>query len=415
MAEWIVHPLFLYLAVWGSVTCLYLAGVGTGLFPSGAWPTVGIVLLNVLTFSLGYLTWTMLCCSRTEEEGLSVSAGVPLTAGRLRLALRIALLSGVAAAGLCTVRLVALADTNGVSLPMLLSDPSLCRQVLTTYIDQSVYETQLTTMAISLASSVFSVGFVLLGILLYFGRGRKRYLWALAFLAVSLGIGFLNLGRKEVTVNILFVVLSYLFVHRVYRLRRTREVFHDLVLPPAALVVLFILIDVLLRKSETYQRESHVAGFLFSLYWYIASPLAAFAEFLKGQSHEYLMGQSLFFPIYKWLCRLHLAPEGTMSVMTEKLYIPYVANVYTYLRNMYEDFGLLGVAVVPYVLGTVTATLRRRAERSLPYMNLYLVLLMLVIFSFYNYLLISNQYYLQVLFAFLFFRFRLTDLDRLSE
>jgi hypothetical protein len=414
MAGWIVNPLFLYLTVWGSVTCLYLAGVGMGLFPSGGWSAVGIVLLNVLTFSLGYLTWDMLCRPEREEDGIRAPAGVPLTAGRLSLSLKITWLCGVVAVGLCAVRMVALSRAYQISLPGLVSDPSLCRRILTSYIDQTVYETKLTTMAISLSSSMFSVGFVLLGILLYFGKRRSRYLWALAFLAVSLGIGFLNLGRKEVTVNILFVTLSYLFVHRVYGIRKTREVLRDLVLPPAALVVLFILIDVLLQKSQTYERESQVGGFLFSLYWYVASPLAAFAEFVKTQNHEYLMGQSLFFPIYKWLYRFHLVPEGTVSVLTEKLYIPYGANVYTYLRNMYEDFGLIGVAVVPYVVGTLAATLRRRAESFLPYMNLYLVLLILVIFSFYNYLLISNQYYLQVLLAFLFFRFRLTELDRLS-
>ena len=41
------------------------------------------------------------------------------------------------------------------------------------------------------------------------------------------------------------------------------------------------------------------------------------------------------------------------------------------------------------------------------YLNLYLVLLVLVTFSFYNYYLFSNQIYLQILFGFVFFRYAL--------
>jgi oligosaccharide repeat unit polymerase len=414
MAEWAVNPLFWFLAVWGVATGLYVAGISMGLFPDAAPGPLWVILLNVVTFSLGYLTWNALCRLEPEDCAIPTSCGVPLTAKRLKASLWITMACGLVTVAMCGARVVVLSNSSGISLSRILSDPDLWRRMLTSYIDRGVYETRLMTIAISLSSGIFAVGFVLLGILLYIGKSRTRYLLVLAFFLVSLAIGFLNLGRKEVTVNILFVALSYLFVHRIYRIRRTSEVIRDLLLPPLVLAVLFVAIELLLRKSQAYERETRFAGFLFSLYWYIAAPLGAFAEFMKTNTQGYLFGQSMFFPIYKWLCRLHLMPESTVSVLSEKVYIPYGANVYSYLRNIYEDFGLVGVAVVPYVLGALMAGLRRRAEAFLPYMNLYLVLLVLIIFSFYNYLLMSNQYYLQLLFVFLFFRFRLTDLDKVS-
>jgi hypothetical protein len=39
------------------------------------------------------------------------------------------------------------------------------------------------------------------------------------------------------------------------------------------------------------------------------------------------------------------------------------------------------------------------------------VLLVLIIFSFYNYLFVSNQFYLQLALPLVLFRFRLTNLD----
>jgi oligosaccharide repeat unit polymerase len=224
----------------------------------------------------------------------------------------------------------------------------------------------------------------------------------------------LSLGRKEVTINILFVVLSYLYMHYVYRARTSREVFKHMVIPPAALVILFALIEVILQKGQTYHREGRLAGFIFSLYWYMASPLAAFAEFMKDYDQTYFVGQSLFFPFYKWLYRLWLVPEPTLGPRMEMIYIPYPANEYSYLRNVYEDFGLLGAAIVPYGLGVLSAGMRTSAKAFLPYLNLYLIVLIIIIFSFYDYLLTSNQFYMQAFFAIVFMRFRLRDLDELS-
>jgi len=113
----------------------------------------------------------------------------------------------------------------------------------------------------------------------------------------------------------------------------------------------------------------------------------------------------MFFPLYKWLCKLHVVPPPNLSIYGEMIFIPHPANAYTYLRNLYEDFGMLGVAVVPFLLGAVTSALRTRACRYFHNLNLYVILLAFILFSFYNYSLFSNQVYLQILFAFIFFRY----------
>jgi len=182
-------------------------------------------------------------------------------------------------------------------------------------------------------------------------------------------------------------------------------------LPLAAVAVLFVIIDLLLRKSTEYGRPDRLQGFVYHLFWYLASPLAAFNEFLTTFDSHYHLGQCTFFPFYKWLSRFHLAPEADISVFGEFVLIPYVANVYTYLRNFYEDFGMIGVVTAPYVLGLATSALRARAGSYFPYLNLYLVLLVFILFSFYNFFLFSNQVYLQILFGFFFFRYRLPAWD----
>jgi len=221
--------------------------------------------------------------------------------------------------------------------------------------------------------------------------------------------GLTSLSRQEVTVNILFLLFAYCTMHGLSRARLTGRAVASMLLPLAGAVLLFLAIDILLRKSAEYDQPSRLQGFVYHLYWYLASPLAALNEFVTGADTGYHLGQNMFFPLYKWLCRLGLAPETEMVPYGEMVYIPYAANVYTYMRNFYEDFGIFGVAVVPYALGWAACAIRTRAGTYFPLLNLYLVLLAFIVFSFYNYFLFSNQVYLQVLFGFVFFRYDLSS------
>lgn len=411
MARYLVNPLFLYLAIWIPVVILYVAGVNTRFFPTPTPRLYWAVALSVSTFVLGCLTWRVIGRTRTDADRLFWSAAPPLSAKSLRRYLRITLVFGLLAVACSALRVVVLAKTYEIDLLRLVTDSILWRETLTRPITPDLIAIRACTIAITVTCSVFSIGFVLLGILLYLGRERRRYATVALFLLTTLGVGLLSLARKEVTINIAFMVLSYLFMHQCYRTRRSREVVLHLVVPAVALIVLFVLVDVLLRKGSNYDPANRWRGFFLSIYWYIASPLAAFGEFLKTHDGEWRLGESVFLPIYKWLARAHLVPPGdAMSIMyMEKIYIPYMANVYTYLRNIYEDFGFVGLAVIPYLLGLLAGGLRRRAGQSVPYLNFYLIVLIVILFTFYDHLLISNQYYLQAFFGYLLFRSRLPE------
>jgi len=408
MTRLIANPLFLFLAVWTGATSLYLTGVYTGTFPAPEPRTLPLVLLSVATFSLGYLTWTLL-------QGLRPGAGVPLlptqplTRERIARVLRLCLLMGVIALLLVLYRIALIASRYNTSILDLLTQPEMLRLRLVLFIGRDVYQTSHMVILISLTSGLFSIGFVLLGVFLYVGTTAAKYFYLGAFLALSLAIGLLNLSRYEVTVNILYLILAYCLTYAADRHRRLWRILPDLLLPLAAVLGLYIAIDVLLRKGLTYGRTGQVQGFLFSLYWYAASPLAAFNDWLSTFRGGYDLGQNTFFPLFKWFYRLHLVAEPDVSVYGEIIRIPYAANVYTYLRNFYEDFGILGVALGPYLLGWLTAAVRPRAGRCFHYLNLYVVLLVFILLSFYNYFLFSNQIYLQILFGFLFFRYELTS------
>ena len=432
MIRRLVNPLWLFLMVWGTVTILYLGGVLVGTFPSPKPLTVGALLLNIGTFSLGYVTWSLFRDLPPRPTGrhpgriLNAApdtdvACPPLTRDRLARALRIILLVGLVALAMELYRLAALASHFNTSWSYLVTHPATLRLRLVQYISASMFQTSATVILLSLTNSVFSIGFVLLGLFLHLDRTWWKCFYLFAFLFISLLIGLLHLSRYEVTTNILYLVLAYCFLlaqnssqdvgwasahaDRKHGLKPILQ----LLIPICAVVLLFVAIDLLLRKSAVYGRTNRLLGFAFQLYWYVASPVAAFNEFLSTFNGVYEWGQNTFFPFYKWLCRFHLLPQAEVDVYGERTYLPYLANVYTYLRTFYEDFGLLGVALAPYALGWITAAVQRRARRYVHYLNLYVVLLLFILFSFYNYFLISTQIYLQILFGFVFFRYEMGE------
>ena len=408
MTRYLSNPLFVFVGVWTIAVGSYTAGVFTGLFPATQPVTMAIVLLNVLTFCLGYLTWTLVESLTPSAPALPTPNVQPLNPDRIATALRFTLLMGLIALGLGFYRIAVVASHVGSSFVELLTHPGLLRLQLVLFIGSNVFEVSYIAMLISVASSLFSIGFILLGLFLYLSDSAVKYVYLGAFLLVSLTTAMTTLSRFEVTVHLLYIVFAYCFMHAMGGRGRTRDVLFNLLVPLAAMALLFVAIELLLKKGDTFGQPDRLRGFLFSLYWYAASPLAAFNEFIAGFDGHYDLGQNMFFPFYKWLCRFHLVPPTDISVYGQMIFIPYPANVYTYLRSVYEDFGVAGVIVTPYALGVLMCLLRAKAARSFPYLNLYLLLLVFLLFSFYNYYLLSTQVYLQILFGFILFRYELT-------
>jgi oligosaccharide repeat unit polymerase len=418
MTRYVVNPLLLFFTVWGTAATLYAGGVYAGTFPIPQSALWAAVLLNVGGFTLGYLTWSAFQSRMPSTGPIASHARVlsPKIIGRMLL---LTGLMGLVALSLGVYRTTLIASHLGVTLRDLLTNPGMLRDGFAMFVTAGVFETSWLVMLNSITSSLFSIGFVLLGVLLHVDTSRRKYFYLCGFLLIALAIGLTSVSRYEATVNIVYLVFAYCLVSSARRRQTgTPSASSRLPLPPvrillplAAVAVLFFFIDSLLHKSAEYGRADRLQGFLYHLFWYVASPLAAFNELLITFDGRYHLGQYMFFPFYKWLWRFQLAPEADISVFGEFVLIPYLANVYTYLRNFYEDFGMIGVVTAPYALGLATSALRTRASHYFPYLNLYMVLLVFILFSFYNYFLFSNQVYLQVLFGFVFLRYRLPTWD----
>jgi len=403
MIRSITNPLFLFLAVWATAVALYAGGVYAGTFPAPGTTLWAAVILSVGGFVLGYLTWAVFRRLLPPAEPVPSGANV-LGPEQITRLLQWTGLMGLLALAMAAYRTTVIASSLGTTVPELLTHPSLLRNGFAMFVTAGVFEANWIVMLNSVANSLFSIGFILLGIFLHVDTGRRRYIYLSAFLLITLTIGLTSVSRYETTVNIMYMVFAYCVICGLDRRRGAGRRLINALLPLAAVAVLFFIIDLLLHKSADYDQPTHLQGFLYHLFWYVASPLAALNELLTSFDGHYHLGQYTFFPLYKWLSRFHLAPEADISVFGEFVLIPYMANVYTYLRGFYEDFGMAAVVVGPYVLGLSASILKAPAGRYFPCLNLYVILLVFILFSFYNFFLFSTQVYLQILLGFLLFR-----------
>ena len=409
------NPLLLFLVVWGVAVTLYLGGVATGLFPPPHALTVGALLLNVSTFSLGYLTLSLLRelpPQRLEPLRADID---PLLPRRIQRALAFTLLMGVIALPLTLYRITQTAAGSDTGLFELLTNPTLRRDHVIESFVTGAWQTRPTIMLMSLTNGFFVMGFILLGVFLRLDTTARRYVYLSGFLLVGLVTCLVNLSRYDMTTCVLYLVLAYGMTAPATGGRTDHRLFRHLLPPVLGVVLIFVVVELLLHKSATYHQTGGWRTHLFPFYWYLSSSVAAFNDFLGNFQGVHSLGERTFSAFFKWLHRFHLIGPHNFPFLYEFIHIPYGVNTYTYLRVFYEDFGLLGVAVVPYVYGGLMAALKDPARRYFPYLNVYILLLVPLLFSWFHYCLQSTQFYLQILFGFLLFRYDLPDFARIAR
>ncbi len=101
-----------------------------------------------------------------------------------------------------------------------------------------------------------------------------------------------------------------------------------------------------------------------SLYFYTTAPIAGFNAYLSHRNQEVgsFWGRYTFAPFYRVLSRLGLSTE--VPQVEEPYYVPEPINVSTYLKNVYSDFGPVGIVTFPLVLAVFLSFLHLALENQ---------------------------------------------------
>jgi len=86
-----------------------------------------------------------------------------------------------------------------------------------------------------------------------------------------------------------------------------------------------------------------------SIYLYMSSHVGVLDAFLKNQTEETSFGENTFTPFYNLFAKFDFTKR--ISYNQKGYYIPMWTNSGTILRDFYADYGIIGILLLPYLLG----------------------------------------------------------------
>jgi len=126
-----------------------------------------------------------------------------------------------------------------------------------------------------------------------------------------------------------------------------------------AVISIFIIVSFLLGKGSSeellYYSSIQLPALLYDIYVYPTGSVCAFNSWLSNRGlNQLLLGQVTFYPIAIILHKIGILKQlANTSYVLENAYTPIPVNTFTYLRPLYEDFGILGIIVIPYMVGLI--------------------------------------------------------------
>ncbi|PXV63072.1 oligosaccharide repeat unit polymerase [Halanaerobium congolense] len=117
-------------------------------------------------------------------------------------------------------------------------------------------------------------------------------------------------------------------------------------------VVVFLIINLPRQiRSNGVGLISNISDTFKSYYIYATGGFTAFSEYLRTAKSSTTNGWAFFNPFMRFFERLGIIKSIDFSYIYDFIDIPFRFNVFTILRDIYSDFGIIGIILIPYILG----------------------------------------------------------------
>ena len=226
----------------------------------------------------------------------------------------------------------------------------------------------------------------------------KKKLISVYPLFVSLIYSIVEFKRSSFVANYIYWLISaFVFIYyqplKIQK-KNIKSLFKQLIAFTIILVV-FSLSILLMRYY--YYTTSFKNVLINSFYFYIAGNIWFLDKFLSTDP-ELLYGLSLFRSIVSWFSRFGLMEKSKVLMHHYGFYtIKSVSmNTFTYIRVLYEDFGLIGVVFISYIWGIISYLVMKLYLNRFTFVRVGLVAIIVftLIWSFYGFNLVYITSYI---------------------
>ncbi|MGL5416282.1 MAG: O-antigen polymerase [Clostridium sp.] len=210
--------------------------------------------------------------------------------------------------------------------------------------------------------------------------GRKKIWW---MIVLSFVVSTLIVSRQLMIMQVVLIIIAIHYFYKKIKLKQFIIIF-------LLGIILFSLSFSLRNQNSNYINN---AAEIMPKYQnsIIVKPLLYFnmnfnnLDIIVNNFHDYKLGENMIFPIVAFA---NIKDEINYNYKSEYLATPNF-NTCTYLADIYYDFGIFGVIILPFLLGIVYSRLYNIVNRKISvYSVLYFLLAYCLIFCFF-----VNWYY----------------------
>jgi len=197
-------------------------------------------------------------------------------------------------------------------------------------------------------------------------RGRPIFL-GIVPLFVELVEGISGFGRARLIIGTILWVSAF-YLPQAKSRSMGRKILAGRIFMVATIIVIFAFGMEFVRSfrgaRESFSGEtaslSHIKGIGFitpSIYMYLSSDVAVLNKFLdyefSGKGENTPIGGHTFGPFFRFFAHFGIVDE--MPVYQKFYNVPVGTNTASYLRELYDDWGIVGVVLYVYLLGAISS------------------------------------------------------------
>lgn len=215
--------------------------------------------------------------------------------------------------------------------------------------------------------NAFSYAAVFLGGI-YTAIKGKITLTAILPLLIVIVQDMASVGRAGIFMAFILFTLSFFFTRHYYSEHNLSKKLNKINLS----IALFIIIAIFLvsttviknvrgsiekfKASTSELNELERSYFISpSLYLYFSSNIGVLSKYLEKGGEDKMIGENTFQPLYNLLSKINIVDHP--GFYPKGYFIPMWTNSATYLRDIHEDFGYMGIFLVPFILGLLSTYL----------------------------------------------------------
>lgn len=224
-------------------------------------------------------------------------------------------------------------------------------------------------------------------------------------LLASMIFGLAYLGRVEMIKSLIVIFVSI-------ELRRIKKVDLEAILKKGrrmgvtVITALFLFVSFTMGKGTIlYSSSNKFVGTLKNLVSYATGSIIAFQDYIGMAPSEYNFGYSSFYPIYRRLYKIGLLEERLTSYVSVYSETAVGINTFTFLRPFHEDFGFLGIMIMPFLFMIIAMFFYYKVmtEKKPNFLTVSILLSFYpaIVFSIQGYEFQTNAYFIGISLAFI--------------